>query len=1479
MGVPAFFRWLSMKYPRILHDCVECVRWDTKTGKPLPIDALGPNPNGVEYDNLYLDMNGIIHPCTHPEDKPAPTTEVAMFEDVCAYVDRLVGIVRPRKLIYLAVDGVAPRAKINQQRSRRFRSAREAAEAAAEAAELRKEFKAAGLLAPEEATASNAGSPAEQSRAAATSSAGNAGVDEVANTGDSFDSNVITPGTPFMCRLAVALRKHVAVRMAEGGIWSSLRVILSDASVPGEGEHKIAQFIRVQRTQPGYDPAVRHVLYGLDADLIMLALATHEQYFTVLRELVFPPARGPPGGRGGPSAATTDAVSLKSKLSEASVMGTDVLEGTLAELGGMKPFQWLHVHTLREYLDYEFKADISDGLRRLADPGGVVYDLERAIDDFVFLCFFVGNDFLPHLPTLDIREGAIDFLMELYKGLVPTLGYLTDGTGDVDFAKVRVLLADVGRKEDQVFAKRMESEARARQRDREEKARAAALEAATTIAATMPLPDSPASGGKQNKKRRTRDEATASPTAAAAGEAKGSANKASSKDPGPPPTSDDDMIPLGRDNIKPDKKKKVMADSFSVANSLRVNLSDIAKPASNHVPLAPDADFSEELKKRLRSKGDMGDLPDNVRLGEAGWKARYYSTKFGWSEKDIGPMAALVRSYYEGLLWVMHYYYRGCSSWEWYFPYHYAPFASDLVGVDVLSDNIHFSLGRPFRPFTQLMGVMPASSGKLVLPRCYSRLMSSLTSPILEYYPEDFEIDLNGKRFAWQGVALLPFVDEKRLHAALDPLAPLLTAEEVARNSFGRPRLLAHSSSALGVALLQIKASLESDVATPGVDVEMIEPVPATDAPVKGSDGEAPTVSVPSTDTPPATVSAGDTPAVGAADTKAPSSGAPAAELSVTAAPVVASPAGQAPASKVPAGKGPATEVPVSAAPTAETPAGEKLPSTPAAMTLGGVTDASTPAAETPAAETPAAETPAAVAPSAVTADAGMSGVETCAVEAPAAGATTAEAPAAKSVANKAPALDAAAVNALAMKVPAAEKSTAVARVDQALAVDAKPMKIANEKNDFDEEAEGAGEGPLVAIPEVATASMCFGSVRCVSLLPPQAVEAEYTLPRTAGHIPRLLPGAEGGPPKTLTGSDLAEVARAGWRPAKFGTLGKAAETLARERRSGVVGGRRGGGGAGGGGAGGGGAGGGGAGGGGGGRRSSRGSRGHGSGVIHELGSGSYAGPRAGSYSGGGNVAVGAAAPSPYSQFAAQSQHARQSGGYGGPGAYGAQPQQSQQGGYGGGGDSQYYGGGSSSYGRGGSGYSGQGGSGGYGGSGYDGGSGGGYYGSQQQRGWGGGYNSFFGGQQGQRGGQQAPSSVYNGYVGGGYGQQQQQGGGYGGQQQSYGHGQQGFGQSSYGHQPYGQQSGYSGGSYGQAPPYYQGGGSGGVSGGGAYGGGGGGYRGGHGGGGGDTGSAWGGYGYDSYGSAPVVGRGSSLAGPTAELLRRGRGRGGRGGQ
>ena len=92
MGVPAFYKWLSKRYPKIVVDVIDDDSADLTT----------LNPNG-EFDNLYLDMNGIIHPCSHPEDGQAPPSEDDIMLQICKYIDGLVSIIRPRKLLYLAI--------------------------------------------------------------------------------------------------------------------------------------------------------------------------------------------------------------------------------------------------------------------------------------------------------------------------------------------------------------------------------------------------------------------------------------------------------------------------------------------------------------------------------------------------------------------------------------------------------------------------------------------------------------------------------------------------------------------------------------------------------------------------------------------------------------------------------------------------------------------------------------------------------------------------------------------------------------------------------------------------------------------------------------------------------------------------------------------------------------------------------------------------------------------------------------------------------------------------------------------------------------------------------------------------------------------------------------------------------------------------------------------------------------------------------
>lgn len=102
MGVPALFRWLSSKYPKIVSAVVEEQPQEID-GQEIPVDITKPNPNGEEMDNLYLDMNGIVHPCTHPEGKPPPANEGEMMLEIFKYTDRVVNMVRPRKVLMIAV--------------------------------------------------------------------------------------------------------------------------------------------------------------------------------------------------------------------------------------------------------------------------------------------------------------------------------------------------------------------------------------------------------------------------------------------------------------------------------------------------------------------------------------------------------------------------------------------------------------------------------------------------------------------------------------------------------------------------------------------------------------------------------------------------------------------------------------------------------------------------------------------------------------------------------------------------------------------------------------------------------------------------------------------------------------------------------------------------------------------------------------------------------------------------------------------------------------------------------------------------------------------------------------------------------------------------------------------------------------------------------------------------------------------------------
>jgi 5'-3' exoribonuclease 2 len=154
----------------------------------------------------------------------------------------------------------------------------------------------------------------------------------------------------------------------------------------------------------------------------------------------------------------------------------------------------------------------------------------------------------------------------------------------------------------------------------------------------------------------------------------------------------------------------------------------------------------------------------------------------------------IVKHYVEGFCWVLLYYYQGCPSWTWYYPYHFAPFASDFEQISDL--DITFSKGTPFKPAEQLMGVLPAASQTLIA-KPFRHLMTNEDSPIIDFYPEDFQIDMNGKKMLWQGVALLPFIDEVRLLDAMRPLYAELNEEDRARNEMGNEILFVGQQNSL----------------------------------------------------------------------------------------------------------------------------------------------------------------------------------------------------------------------------------------------------------------------------------------------------------------------------------------------------------------------------------------------------------------------------------------------------------------------------------------------------------------------------------------------------------------------------------------------------------------------------------------------------------------------------------------------------------
>jgi 5'-3' exonuclease len=308
MGVSGFFSYIIKNHSKVL--------------KKL-------SNNTITVNNLYLDCNSIIYDAVHNIDftKLVVSDIETIINSVCCKIDEYIFELKPNNIVYIAFDGVAPVAKLEQQRSRRYKSLYQN--------NISKSiFKDAKP--------------------------------------DPWNTTAITPGTIFMKKLNEFVRR----KYNEPKKYNIDSFVLSPSDKYGEGEHKLFEFIR---QFPELHKDKNTVIYGLDADLIMLSinhLPVSENIYLFRETPHF-------------------IKSINSELEPDESYIIDIPE--LAKI---------------------ITLDMNNGLEQKINR---VYD-------YIFLCFFLGNDFMPHFPSVNIRTGGVDKMMNAYKATIGnTNEILTDG--------------------------------------------------------------------------------------------------------------------------------------------------------------------------------------------------------------------------------------------------------------------------------------------------------------------------------------------------------------------------------------------------------------------------------------------------------------------------------------------------------------------------------------------------------------------------------------------------------------------------------------------------------------------------------------------------------------------------------------------------------------------------------------------------------------------------------------------------------------------------------------------------------------------------------------------------------------------------------------------------------------------------------------------------------------------------------------------
>ena len=723
MGIPKFAYYISTRYPLILKKIIDDV--------DIP-----------EIDNFYLDVNGIIHnACRNYFCNASQINETTkqIYHEVCEVIKKLVHMIKPKNLLMISIDGVAPRAKMNQQRIRRFR----------------KELDIIKSLEEEKEEEKN----------------------EIENK--PFDSNAISAGTKFMFNLTTYMKEYISNEKKVNEEWSNIEIILTGSDVPGEGEHKILEYFRNLKASKKYNPYIRHCIYGLDADLIMLSLITHEASIVILRE-------------------DTLKMRQKEKLEK---KGIEVINKNNNENGN--PYELLSVSVLRDYLELEFNY--------LKNKIYFTYNFEKIIDDFIFLCFFIGNDFIPNLFSFNIENGALTHLIDFYKTYLTEVdGYLTD-KGKINIFRLRKFFNYLSKQELHSIDMLIRNNNNENKRNRAKKAN----ESKEQIKIIK-------NQKKEEKRKKLFEEIKSKPKE----EQKAfKRNKINQK-----------IIKLKRKfeetsnelNTKlifdeeykkyinkvedakieiPEKIEKILAETQKYDNYLKDEnyFSDIKEEDIDDSDIG-EIDIKEimiEMTKNMKESEEQknnDEIEDNDDINKIfiqklnGMKTSKEIKEFYYKEKlniDIKTEEGkkerenMFIKYIEGLQWILSYYFRGIKNWKWYYPYYYAPMISDYTEIK-LNYSIYNSFDKfnqdnsmPFDPYQSLLFILPKKSFNL-LPNCYREIPKQIP----EYFPDKVEIDYNGKTAAYESLLLLPFFDDKKL-LELEEKNRNLNSEEEKENKWG----------------------------------------------------------------------------------------------------------------------------------------------------------------------------------------------------------------------------------------------------------------------------------------------------------------------------------------------------------------------------------------------------------------------------------------------------------------------------------------------------------------------------------------------------------------------------------------------------------------------------------------------------------------------------------------------------------------------